>query len=215
MKWKYIEGTNYLYKISEYGDIYRTSYCNIKPKARREYKEKYYEKYTLAGIGYKTINLKGYRNPFYIHVLVAKTFIPNPENKPCVNHIDGNKLNNHISNLEWVTYLENSKHASENNLINRHSEKRKKQAPINAKIGGLKTRKYSHIKDVYEINYLSGEIVKIYKSIYDVPKRTEHVITSRNRAIKRLLEGTHSGKTKTYFLWKNDYIKLKDKITHN
>lgn len=53
---------------------------------------------------------------YSIHKLVAETFIPNPENKPCVNHIDGNKLNNYIENLEWVTYSQNRLHALENNL---------------------------------------------------------------------------------------------------
>ena len=54
---------------------------------------------------------------FRIHRAIAETFIPNPENKPEINHEDGNKLNNNISNLTWVTGLENMDHASKNGLL--------------------------------------------------------------------------------------------------
>ena len=56
------------------------------------------------------------KNTYSIHRLVALTFIENKENKPEVNHKDGNKLNNHVSNLEWNTTQENLEHKRINNL---------------------------------------------------------------------------------------------------
>lgn len=65
--------------------------------------------------GYQTIRLCG--KGYLISRLVAEKYVPNPENKPQVNHIDGNKDNNHYTNLEWVTNYENRQHAVKNKLI--------------------------------------------------------------------------------------------------
>ena len=59
----------------------------------------------------------GYRKDYQIHRLVALNFVKNPDNKPFVNHIDGNKFNNDASNLEWCTASENMIHAYKNNLV--------------------------------------------------------------------------------------------------
>ena len=57
---------------------------------------------------YLQVNLSGIRNPQHVHRLVAKAFIPNPENKPTVDHINGNRLDNRVENLRWATQKENN-----------------------------------------------------------------------------------------------------------
>ena len=69
------------------------------------------------GYGYVTMCAHGQMHSATIHSLVAKAFIPNPKNKPEVNHIDGNKHNNCVENLEWVTRAENMYHARVHGLL--------------------------------------------------------------------------------------------------
>lgn len=104
--WKPIQGYEDRYAVSSLGRV-----CSF-PTQRRKYakilknkltKDGYYET-ALVGDGCKYKYVRTHR-------LVASAFIPNPDDKPEVNHIDGNKLNNAVSNLEWVTSSENQKHA--------------------------------------------------------------------------------------------------------
>ena len=57
-----------------------------------------------------TLSKEGVKSRFLVHRLVAQAFIPNPENKPDINHIDNNGQNNHVDNLEWCTHSENMQH---------------------------------------------------------------------------------------------------------
>ena len=65
-----------------------------------------------------------------VHKLVAEAFIPNPHNKTCVNHIDGNKLNNTVSNLEWATHTDNAIHAYQTGLRTPSNKKRVQQYTV-------------------------------------------------------------------------------------
>lgn len=76
--------------------------------------------------GYLTVNIKyknGKRRLWYVHRLVAAEFIPNPENKPVVNHKNLVKNDNRLVNLEWVTYAENNRHAHENGAFRKATGK--------------------------------------------------------------------------------------------
>jgi len=97
-----IEGFEGKYYISKCGKVKATGQRGTYIKQATPQKKGY-----LAVCFYKN----GEQCTKKIHRLVAEAFIPNPENKPQVNHIDGNKLNNHANNLEWVTNRENIDHA--------------------------------------------------------------------------------------------------------
>ena len=98
-----------------------------------------------ASIDHSTRDCKGYRaTDLYIngkrkksrvHRLVAEAFIANPDNKLEVNHIDGNKYNNNVTNLEWVTKKENCRHAWDNGLIHPSYGMRGKHNPNGGRKG--------------------------------------------------------------------------------
>ena len=111
--WKDIEGYEGLYKVSNLGRIY-SSYGQNKETCKLPILRG-----SISSHGYRIVGLTKNKHvkSFFIHRLVAKAFIPNPENKPDINHIDGNKENNNINNLEWCTKSENTKHAHVTGLM--------------------------------------------------------------------------------------------------
>jgi len=106
--WKWIEGFETLYQVSNMGRV--KSFCE---KIERilspcPTKKGYYMVY---------LHKEKQKTNICIHVLVARAFIPNPENKKTVNHIDGDKTNNRADNLEWNTQKENQNHAIKTGLL--------------------------------------------------------------------------------------------------
>ena len=99
--WKDVIGYEGKYKVSDLGNVKSLNYHKTK-------KEKIM-KNIKDNDGYFIINLLSKNHK--LHRLVAIAFIPNPENKPQINHIDGNRQNNHVSNLEWCTSKENITHS--------------------------------------------------------------------------------------------------------
>lgn len=106
--WKKIEGTHGMMEVSSLGRI--RSLLRI---------DKTVLKYQHDSKGYQRVRVTIQREKmtFKVHREVAKAFIPNPDNKPQVNHIDGNKDNNAVDNLEWVTNQENARHALNTGLF--------------------------------------------------------------------------------------------------
>lgn len=122
--WKGIEGYEGLYEISNYGNVRSLNYKHtgvislLKPGLTKQ--------------GYLRTDL--YKNNkskhCLIHRLVAKAFIPNPNNFPQINHKDENPLNNHVDNLEWCTAKYNCNYGSHNEKVSKTLQEVKDSIPI-------------------------------------------------------------------------------------
>lgn len=168
--WKDIKGYEGLYQISNFG---RVRSLERKVKGRK-YRRKFLSIQKNKN-GYQKVGL--YNSPNHksisIHRLVALNFIPNPHNKKCVNHKDGNKENNKVNNLEWVTHSENMKHAFTKGLNfvtkENHSNNIKRSIETNRRPvlrygGNEKEAKYYSISEASRKNKVNGsDITQVCK----------------------------------------------------
>jgi len=139
MRWRAIDGYQGKYAISDYGHVKNVITKNSLKLTKNMYG------YMITHLSDRdTGKSKGIR----VHRLVGRYFIPNPMLKPCINHLDGNKQNNHFSNLEWCTDSENKLHAFRTGL---------NHGPNKIRIG-----QYT----------LEGKLIREYESICEASRQT-------------------------------------------
>lgn len=149
LEWRDVVGYEGLYEVSNDGRVrtvgHVTNNHEIPPKELgvRTYKNQRYARVRL----YKN----GVPKDYMVHRLVAQAFVPNPDNKPQVNHLDGDRSNNSAENLEWCTASENQRHAYETGLKNIEDT-------------AVFTR-----KRVLQIGQ-DGEIVRVWRSMSDAAR---------------------------------------------
>lgn len=141
--WKDIQGFEGIYQVSNLGRVRsldRFISCDNKMWLK---KGKIMSQHTHS-IGYKRISLhkNSVKHKLLVHRIVATAFISNPDNKPDINHIDGNPQNNYVGNLEWITESENTQHAYNLGLM-------KPRSGINNPMAKLTLRDIEIIKMLY------------------------------------------------------------------
>lgn len=189
--WKDIVGYEGLYKISTRGQVMSMHYKNM-PEISAILSP------MNSSIGYLRVCL--YKNTvaktIFVHQLVAKTFIPNPYNKPFVNHKDGNKTNNYVENLEWVTPKENTVHAIQAGLLSLKS-------PMKGRFGALNPKSKPILQ--YELN---GNFIKKWDSISDAARYYNCANSSLSSCINKKHKTSHG------FMWVayDGHSPIQDKI---
>lgn len=170
-KWRIIEGTNGNYSVSNYGRVRRNAFTsNHTRKKSLVLKTRILRGYETIGLWYGDRQLT---KP--VHRLIAEAFILNEHDKPEVNHINGNKLDNRIENLEWVTKSENAIHAFSIGL--RHKT-----------CGGTS-------KPVVRIDMETGVELEVYKSLRELERTTDYLRKEVSLACRK--ERPYRG-----FLWR-------------
>lgn len=178
--WRDIHEYEGLYQVSNLGKIKSLNYNHTK-------KEKILV-LANSSTGYKVtvLSKSGKTKTINVHRLVAEAFIPNPNNLPCINHKDGNKINNCFDNLEWCTYSHNNKEAFRLGL---------RKPPWEGKKGS----KHNCSKKINQYD-LEGNLINEFGSITEASK----LFFSLSKRPDKNISETIRGKSKTAFgyIWK-------------
>ncbi len=162
--WKDVVGYEGFYKVSHWGRVRsldrEVAYWRGGTMIRRGILLK------QSGRKYMMVLLSKYGKVEYmlVHRIVAAAFIPNPENKPEVNHKDGDKKFNHYKNLEWVTRQENQQHASNTGLLITGSRHKASKLTVSQ----VKEIRRKYIPYVYSLPMLAKEYGISVQSIWAI-----------------------------------------------
>lgn len=202
--WKDIERYEGLYQVSNLGRIKRIKHEEIQKNGKRLMRKEIIKKQHIGKRGYWCVTLSdkyGGKRTNTVHRLMANAFIPNPENKPCIDHIDGIKTNNAISNLRWVSHKENLNNPTTklNGWTGKARELRIKKI-IDRRIAS--NGKFAPMT-VYAYN-LDGTLFRSFSSINEAGR----FIGMSAKAIQRILNNKH--KKAGGYVWstieRNDFI---------
>lgn len=183
-EWRYVKGYEGMYLVSNFGNVKsldRPISCKGRKDKLRIISGKM-KKPTLNDKGYLKVTLfkNGHGKTREIQRIVAETFIPNPMNKPQVNHIDGNKTNNCVDNLEWATSHENMWHSANvlKNALKAVDQYDLKGNYIATYESAIDAARKNHIKPCSISNVIYGRRNKAGGYVW---KMTSGILTPRER----------------------------------
>lgn len=130
--WKDIKGYEGIYQVSNIGRIRSLDRINIYKNGTKRFEKGKVKALVKNKLGYVQIilNKENKKSSRRVHRLVAQAFIENPNKYEEINHIDGNKLNNNVTNLEWCNRKQNVRHAINNGLRKKHYGRRRDKPMI-------------------------------------------------------------------------------------